>query len=63
MAPQYTTKDLVYYSGLFVGLGVTYTMLPQVGVTNRFVSLVVAVIVGVGCGWLAERIYRAAQDD
>jgi hypothetical protein len=63
MAPQYTTRDLVYYSGLFVGLGVTYTMLPRVGVSNRFLIFVLALLVGVGCGWLAERVFKAASDD
>jgi|GEM_PF-4466591 len=62
MAPQYTTRDLVYYSGLFVGVGVSYTIMGQMGIGNRFVMLLGAFAIGIGCGWLADTIYKSFQD-
>lgn len=61
MAPDYSTTDLVRYMGLFVGVGVTYTLLEQMGVTNNIVRLVAAFAVGIGTGWLAERLFAESK--
>lgn len=57
MAPQYTTRDLVYYGGLFLGLCTTYVLLESMGVHNQWVKLGGGLAVGVGCGWLLEKVY------
>lgn len=62
MAPQYTTKDLVYYSGLFLGLATTYVLLESMGVSNQIVKLLAGLAVGVGCGWLLEKVYSDNKD-
>ncbi len=62
MAPQYTTKDLVYYSGMFLGLAATYVLLESLGVSNQIVKLLGGLTVGVGCGWLLEKLYTDNKD-
>ena len=61
MAPQYTTRDLVYYGGLFLGLATTYVLLESLGVTNQFVKLIGGLVVGVGCGWVLEKVYTSGD--
>jgi len=57
MAPQYTTKDLVYYGGMFLGISVTYVLLESIGVTSQWGKLGGGLVVGIGCGWLLEKVY------
>ena len=57
MAPQYSTRDLVYYGGLFAGVIITHLLLQSMGVNNRIITLVAGLIVGVGLGWLLEKAF------
>lgn len=55
--PGYTVKDLVYYGGLFGGLIVVYLAGRPYGV-HPLILLVGGIIVGVGVGYVLERLYE-----
>jgi hypothetical protein len=58
-APNYDWGDLVYYAGLLLGLGLSYTLVPQFGVTNDIACLIVGVLAGAGIGYYLETQFRA----
>src|SRR5206468_1570026 len=59
-SPGYTTKDLVYYTGLFAGIILVYLGLGPLGV-HPILSLLLGLGVGVGLGWLLERLYTGSS--
>ncbi len=56
MAPQYTTRDLYYYGGLFAGIIVAFGVLGLVGVQSQWIKLIVGLVFGVGLGWVTEKL-------
>ncbi len=56
MAPQYTTKDLYYYGGLFGGIILTFGVLGLFGVENYWVKIITGLIVGVGLGYGVQQL-------
>lgn len=58
---RYGAPELVYYAGLIVGMAGTHVALGHFGLERGIVRLLVALAVGVGCGWLAERTYRSVR--
>jgi hypothetical protein len=59
---DYTVNDLVYYSGLFLGIIVVFGLGRPYGI-HPIVTLVVGLVVGVGLGYTLERVYRSAKRD
>ncbi|MGE0706999.1 MAG: hypothetical protein AB7N76_02590 [Planctomycetota bacterium] len=59
--PGYTTKDLFYWGGLIAGWGIGHQLGIKMGVTNRFALLGMGLALGVGLGWLLERIHSGPQ--
>ena len=57
---KYTVKDLVYYAGLFAGIIVTFKALEPFAI-HSIIRLIAGLVVGVGLGWIAERVYSATQ--
>ncbi len=63
MAPQYTTTDLGRYMGFMLGTSGTFVLLEQGGVEQYWVRLAIAVVVGIGCGWLGEKLMLAQKGE
>jgi hypothetical protein len=57
--PGYTVNDLVYYMGLFGGIIGVYLGTAPLGL-HPLLRLVGGLIVGVGCGWVLEKLYTKA---
>lgn len=55
--------DVIYYVGLMAGAGATYTTLEKFAVEPHMLRLVIALVVGVGAGWAAEKLYRNNRGD
>ena len=53
-------REGVYYAGLILGWAVTAFTLRLLGQPN-LAQLVGGLVVGVGCGWLAEKFYTSLQ--
>jgi hypothetical protein len=58
--PDYTVKDLVYYTGLFAGIIVVYLLLAPFGL-HPLLKLVPAIFVGAGLGWACEQLYTRSR--
>ena len=58
--PGYTMNDLVYYTGLFLGIIVVFGLGRPYGF-HPLLMLVVGLIVGVGLGYTLERLYRNSK--
>jgi hypothetical protein len=56
----YTMNDLVYYSGLFLGIIVVFSIGRPYGL-HPIVMLGVGLCAGVGLGYLMERAYRKSK--
>jgi hypothetical protein len=54
----YTVNDLVYYSGLFLGIIVVFAIGRPYGI-HPIIMLIVGLVVGVGLGYVLERFYRS----
>ncbi len=51
------TKDAVYTLGLMLGIGGSYLVLKQAGVESHLLRLVLSLVVGIGIGFVSERVY------
>jgi hypothetical protein len=60
--PNYTTKDLFYYGGLIAGLGIGVQLAAKLGVSNHWVQLGIGLVLGIGLGYLLERIHSGPQN-
>jgi hypothetical protein len=58
----YTINDLVYYSGLFFGIIVVFSIGRPYGF-HPILNLVVGIVVGALLGYVLERLYRTAKRD
>jgi hypothetical protein len=56
----YTINDLVYYSGLFLGIIVVFSIGRPYGL-HPIITLIVGIVVGAGLGYVAERLYRNSK--
>ncbi len=56
-----SAKDAAYYIGLFGGLIAGTLALRAMGISGIF-QLLGGLVVGVGCGYLAERVCSAGTD-
>ncbi|RCS46268.1 hypothetical protein DTL42_14940 [Bremerella cremea] len=54
--PGYTIDDLIYYTGLFGGIIITYLLLENLPI-HHIIRLIIALIVGVGTGWCATYFF------
>ncbi|PQO27240.1 hypothetical protein [Blastopirellula marina] len=54
--PGYTIDDLIYYTGLFGGIIVTYVLLQNVPI-HHIIRLIIALAVGAGTGWCATYFF------
>ena len=59
--PDYDWPDLAYWGGFMGGVAVAYPGLAQIGVTNYWVRLILALLLGAGVGWLCLRIFMRSQ--
>lgn len=59
--PNYTTADLFYWGGFIAGTGIGVTLARKLGVTNQIVTLLIGMALGVGLGYLLERIHSGPQ--
>jgi hypothetical protein len=60
--PGYTIADLVFYSGLFAGIIVTYLSLNAAEVElHQIVKLLIGLAIGCGVGWVCLKIYEASR--
>ena len=58
----YTVNDLVYYSGMFLGIIVVFGVCRPYGI-HPIISLVIGIVVGAGLGYTMERVYRSRKRD
>lgn len=56
--PGYTVSDLVYWSGLFLGVIIAFVGGRHLGITNHIVLLVAGLALGVPLGMVFEKAYR-----
>lgn len=60
--PGYNMEDLVFYGVLFLGIILTHTLFlefaPEV---HRIVRLLVSLVVGLGVGWVAVKLYQGGK--
>lgn len=56
--PGYTMSDLFFWGGFIAGCGIGVTVLRQMGVTNQWVVLGCGLVLGMGVGWLLEKIHQ-----
>ena len=54
-------KDLFYWGGLIAGMGIGHLGLAQLGVHNRILQLLAGLALGVGLGYMLERMYTSGQ--
>jgi len=59
----YTTKDLYSYGGFILGTALTYVLLQEAGVEGKWQRLIPAVLVGMGFGWLGDRLHGSPKAD
>ncbi len=58
---DYTIKDLYSYGGFILGTSVTYLALQEAGVDGRWTRLIIAILVGILLGYVAERLYTGSK--
>ena len=58
--PQYDWPDLAYWGGMILGTSITVTAMRQAGLGNGILQLIAGIAVGVGVGFVAERMVRTA---
>ncbi|MBL4849978.1 MAG: hypothetical protein JKY65_30995 [Planctomycetes bacterium] len=58
---RYSVSDLFYWFGFALGAGVGYRGALQLDVSNRWVSMGISLAVGVGVGFLVERLHRGPK--
>jgi hypothetical protein len=56
-------KEAVYYLTMMVVTGLVYVGLERLGVQGQILRLVIALVLGVGAGWLAERAYTSRRKE
>ncbi|PQO32747.1 hypothetical protein DTL21_21410 [Bremerella cremea] len=59
--PGYTIDDLIYYTGLFGGIIVTYLLLENLPI-HHIIRLIIALVVGVGTGWCATYFFTRKEN-
>ncbi len=57
---NYTINDLAWYGGLILGTAGTFKALELIGVASYWGRLIPAAIVGLGLGWLAQKLLMAS---
>lgn len=56
-----STKDAVRTFGMMLGIGGTYLVLRQAGVEPHLLRLVIALVCGIGIGFISEKLYAGKQ--
>ena len=58
---RYPVSDLFYWAGFALGAGLGYRGAIHLGVSNQWVSMGISLAVGVGIGFLVERIHTGPR--
>jgi len=58
MAPEYTPRDLAWYTGMMLGMAAVYVAIDTTGVIDgRIVKLIVSGLCGLGLAFVCQLAY------